>query len=330
MLLLKTKFVLSTALLLFGTGSIAAQKQDMKDWVEFVKPGESMTEYRTVSGTIALTDYRLIGRMKPSKFNQMVLSELQDQLARKKGVGSVLGSLRLTGYGAPAGNYRRNESRSMARAGGLKAFLLESELCVGELNVSWVAEDWDSLRVLIADSRLPLRHAALDIIRTIDVTKGRERQLCSLGGGEFYRAMCEQLCPLVCRIEWTASLMTDRSAGMISLENGKKVLSLYDLYEMAWRFEPGSADFCNAIDICYAHFPGSDVAQLNAAAVALIRGSIPKAKAILENYTTDPRAYNNLSLLYERLGNGEKADLYARLALANGSEAARRRLVKDE
>lgn len=310
-------------LLLWPGIEAVAQGNARIGWVELITPTEAQVVETTYQGVIPLSGSFGENTMKPSKFNSYVMSELRSQLAGKLAVdSSSLASLQLTGYGAPLGNYRRSEYLGTSRVMGLKQELLQSELGRGELNVSWVSEDWDSLLVLVEGSRIPLHIAAADIIRTVEVANGREQQLMMLGGGSFYCRMYEELCPQLCRLEWRAvvrRVVTTTAYGQLPIRGGQKMMSLSDLYELACRFEAGSQDFCTAVDLCERYFPDNDVARLNAAAVALIRGNLGRAAVLLQGYSTDPRAYCNTGVLEMLCGHADQARVYLRMAAANGS-----------
>lgn len=295
--------------------------------VEFITPQTTQSVDLTVRGIIPLADERQILRMKTADFNHTILTELQQQLADGLAVeGTVLSSMSIVGYGAPAGNPQRNEANAAARCLDLKQCLMENGMGSGALSVSWVTEDWDSLLTLIDHSHLVLRYAAADIIRNVEPGEGREQQLMMLGNGSFYKAMQEELCPPLWRMEWTATLRRTTygtAGGVITVDSGRKVLSLSDLYELACRFPKGSDDFCKAVDLCERFFPDNDVARLNAAAAALIRGNLERASTLLKPYESDPRAYNNQGVLCLLLDNRERAAIYLNLASAAGSAAAR-------
>lgn len=310
----------------------SAQQKTSPEWVEFITPQANAVEEYVYEGIIPLSDSRRLDEMKTTKFNHTILAELRKQLSDKlQTEGISLASLQLVGYGAPAGNWKRNETRATARAVDLKAYLLDSEMGSGALNVGWVAEDWDSLLVLIESSNLTLRHAASDIIRNVDVARGRESELKVIGEGSFYRLMHKTLCPQLCRIEWRATLRREggsTASGLLLIDGGRKTLTLGDMYLLAQRFEVGSTDFCNAVDLCERYFPDNDVAKLNAGAVALLRGDYVRAANLLKPYSSDARAYNNIGVLYRQTGFPEKAAVYLKLAAQNGSMAAQRILGK--
>lgn len=322
---------ITLACLLLLPVCVEAQINAQSDWVEFIPPQVTHIQEIHRSGEIPLADSRHIGRMKTKDFNHTILSELRKQLSDELVSDSMtLSSLQLVGFGAPIGNWQRNETRAAARSVDLKAYLMDSEMGSGTLNVSWVTEDWDSLATLIADSRLVFRHAASDIINNVGVVNGRENELRMLGGGSFYKHMQRDLCPQLCRVKWSAVLkrtVTETSSGIMVLNDGHN-LTLSDFYNLACRFEAGSPDFCKVIELCERYYPDNDVARLNAAAAALVKGDLHRAGQLLKPYEADPRAYNNLAVFYKLKGYRDQAKVYLHLASAYGSKAARKMLER--
>lgn len=313
-------------LIVTQTAVVKVSGQARPECVEFITPKTSHTVEYAFGGTIALTDDRQLLRLKSTDFNHAILTELQERFADELKVeGTQLSALSIVGYGAPAGNRQRNETHAAARCLDLKQYLMSSEFGGAALNVSWVTEDWDSLLTLIDHSQLTLRLAASDIIRNVEPAGGREEQLMMLGSGSFYKAMQEELCPQLWRMEWKASLrrtIYDTAGGVITVDKGRKVLSLSDLYELACRFPVGSKEFCTAVDFCLLCYPDNDVARLNAAGAALVRGDLDRAQQLLQPYESDARAYNNLGVLCMLRENKERALIYLNLAAASGSAPA--------
>lgn len=308
-----------------GYAQLAAEP----DWVEFIAPSVSQTIEITRSGIIPMLESHQLNGMKSNKINKLILEEIRAQIEDELlEPGTVVSALRVTGYGTPIGNWSRNQEKSNTMAAKLKNYLAKTDIGCNSLNVGWVTEDWDSLLVLVQHSNLPLAHAAGDIIRSVEASRGREAQLQMLGDGSFYKAMVKEMFPKVSRIEWTAKMTraaSGTSQGVLTIEGSSREVSLSDLYLLACRFPKGSADFCNAIRLCERYYPDNDVAQLNSAAVSLIRGEIEKAAQVLEFYKTDPRAYNNIGVLNQLRGYKEQAKVYYQLASSNGSAVAARR-----
>lgn len=301
--------------------SVFTSPQAVSDWVQILEPTQPQDDGMVVRGFIPLADNREIGSMNTRRFNEAVYRELRNALREKLSVsGTVINTLSLTGYGAPIGNYRQNETRCAARALELKSYILgRGGEAPNSVNVSWVAEDWDSIRSLISNSTIRLRDAALDIIRSVDVASGREAQLRMLGGGSLYSALANNVFPQVCRIEYVATLRREAVGAPISSE---KAISLHSMYETACKFTKGSREFNDLIDLSARLYPNYAEACINAAGVALMRGDLATAASYLKGYETDPRAYNNLGVLHLLQGDTSKAEVYLMMAKAAGVNEA--------
>lgn len=291
------------------------------NWVQILVPGQVPDEGITVSGSIPLADERHIGAMGTRKFNETILEELQKSLATDLQVpGTRLERIAITGYGAPIGNYRQNEVRSNARALELKDYLLTAKGDIpNSISIGWVAEDWDSIQILIQGSQMRLREAALDIIRSVDVASGREAQLKMLDGGTLYSILQQTVFPAVCRLQYTAVLSRKGATTQVI---SSRAVSLMDMFRTAQAFKRGSQEFNDLIDLSARLYPDYAEANVNAAGVALMRGDLQKAAAYLKGLDTDPRAYNNLGVLYMLLGDHSKAEVYLRMAKAQGVREA--------
>lgn len=291
--------------------------QAVPEWIQIIEPTQPMDQGLVVSGIIPLADARKIGAMNTRRFNEAVYRELRNALRDKLSVtGTTINTLSITGYGAPIGNYRQNETRCAARALELKSYILgRGGDAPNSLNVSWVAEDWDSIRSLISNSTVRLRDAALDIIRSVDVSSGREEQLRMLGGGALYSNLTNTVFPQVCRLEYTATLRREAIGSSI---NSERAISLHSMYETACKFTKGSREFNDLIDLSARLYPNYAEACINAAGVALMRGDLNTAASYLKGYETDPRAYNNLGVLHLLQGDTSKAEVYLMMAKAAG------------
>lgn len=66
----------------------------------------------------------------------------------------------MTGYGAPVGNLKKNETNALIRALKLKEYLRENRLSgKALLEVDWIPEDWDSITSLVRGSDMMLKDA---------------------------------------------------------------------------------------------------------------------------------------------------------------------------
>ena len=275
------------------------------DWIQILDPSERKTDEIHFNGKIALADSRHIGSMTTGSFNKTVLDEILKGLnGELQKEGTSIASMTVTGYGAPIGDYRHNETRSAARAYELKRYLMSGKRVLpNQVNVSWITEDWDSITTLIDNSELRFRNAALDIIRNVDVSSGREDQLQMLGGGSLYKNLQDRVFPQVCRLYYEVTLRRENSAGVVP---SSRSVTLGQLYATAQHFQKGSDDFNDLMDLSARLFPASADACINAAGVALLKGDTDKAERYLRGREADPRAYNNIGVMYLLKGDAAK------------------------
>lgn len=293
------------------------------DWVQFLDPSVARNSELTVTGYISLTDSRKLMKLSDSKFNKAIFDELQASLEEQLQVpGTTVKALSIVGYGAPIGNYKKNETRSASRALSLKQYLMRNHTTGADaLTVTWVPEDWDSIYSLVNSSSMKLRVAAMDIIRTVDVTRGREDELKMLGDGAPYSYMKNYIFPEVCRLKYTATLSrraADIATGTLMLRSNPETMTINELYAVALNFKPGSREFNDIIDLSARLFPDNAEANIDAAGVALLRGNVVDADNYLRAWHTDPRAYNNLGVMYMLSGDFAKAEVYLQMAQAAG------------
>lgn len=300
-------------------------------WIQIVDPRNVRIDEVHVVGVIPLADSRQIAQMQPSKFHEAVFSEIyaavQETLGRP---GAMVTTMDVTVYGAPIGNYRKNEQNALTRATELKHYLMgdyDKEGAPSSVNVQWVAEDWDSIATLIERSDIRFRNAALDIIKNVSVGAGREHQLQIIGNGSLYSQLREEVFPRVCRLEYDLVLRIPVEGLSVS----PREASLEQLFVTAMRFSKESTEFCDLMDISERVYPMSTVAAINAAATALIRGNLSRAEHCLKGLQTLPYAYNNIGVFYMLKGDREKALVYLKMAEAQGVPEAKRVLaVLDE
>ena len=278
-------------------------------WIAFLPlSATAPVSEKTVSGVIALSGAKGLAGLKDKDFCEAIEREVKARLAAH---GAEIASLSLHGYGAPTGNYRRNEQRSAERAQLLKEHLIASKIA-GMLSVTWTAEDWPRIIQLAqSDNTLTLRSAALDVMQNVDITSGREDQLRMLASGQTYSQLAERVFPQVQRIEYTATLQH-------RMVNGSEPAELQSLYKTATALRRGSSEFNDLVDVAARLYPDNAVAAINAAGVALTKGDLDKAERYLAPWQTDARAYQNLGVLSMLRGDVTKAEVYLKMAEAQG------------
>lgn len=299
--------------------------------VNIVSPAPEDDTLSTLKGSIPFDDGKNLDRLSTDKQNYEIYYRLRDAVrSLQQQNGTSVTRLRLTGYGSPVGNLHKNEKDVSMRALSLKNYLRENRVAgKTPLEVTWVAEDWDSIRSLVQASDMSLREAVTDIINTVDITKGRERMLQDLGDGIPYKYLLDHVFPRVKRLEYAISytrhgLNTAESRRLF--ETGSHSLKLSEFFAVALSYPKGSTEYNDALDLAARLFPESPEAAINAASVALARKDTKRARTYLEPYATLPAAYNNMGILYLLEGNRDKAEVYLQMAAAAGVDEAKQAL----
>ena len=306
-------------------------------WVNFIEPAPGKDTLHAVTGSIPYfgkgkqeKGEKTLGELSESKQNLEIYHRLRNALQNiRREEGTELLKVKVTGYGAPAGNLKKNEMNALARSLNLKAYLRENRLATGiPLEVTWIPEDWDSIAALTRQSGMMFREAALDLIGSVDMDKGRERMLMKLADGKPYRYLAEKIFPEVMRvdyrIEYTRQQPDAAESLRMSRAGERQTLRLNELFAVAGSYPKGSTEYNDVLDLTARLFPDSPEANINAAAVALTKGETAKARRYLERFATMPIAYNNMGILCLQEGKRDKAEVYLTMAAAAGIEQADR------
>ena len=173
--------------------------------VQFIQPQGADIDKFHRCGEIQFLGNKSLTKLGGRKFNRTVFNAIaSDIITELQRYGTSLVGISINGFGAPMGNYRRNESKSIERSLDLKNYLMKQKLTNrNDLTVGWLAEDWDSISSLVAGSGMHLRDAVVDIIRNVDVVNGREHEIQSLNHGMPYAYMKRFIFPKVYRIKYT-------------------------------------------------------------------------------------------------------------------------------
>lgn len=119
-------------------------------WVNFIEPAPGKDTLHAVTGSIPYfgkgkqeKGEKTLGELSESKQNLEIYHRLRNALQNiRREEGTELLKVKVTGYGAPAGNLKKNEMNALARSLNLKAYLRENRLATGiPLEVTWIPED---------------------------------------------------------------------------------------------------------------------------------------------------------------------------------------------
>ena len=241
----------------------------------------------------------------------------------------------IEGFASPEGPLKLNEQLSKSRAEALKTYLSTHEQIPAKLyNISFGGENWEGLVKALEASNMKEKTEFLNIIRNTSDIARRKEEIKRVGGGIPYREMLKDLYPALrkvnCRIDYTiANFKVDEGKEIIKTQ--PQYLSLNEMYLVANAYPKGSDDFIKVFDIAVRMYPDDEVANLNAAAVALSKKDLPDARKYLDKSNKQTAEYaNNNGIYYLLSGNQEQAIVEFTKAAQNGNEAARHNLGKIE
>ena len=210
----------------------------------------------------------------------------------------------IEGFASPEGPLKLNEQLSKSRAEALKKYLSVHEQIPANLyNVSFGGENWEGLVKALEASNTKEKTEFLNIIRnTSDIA----------------------------RIDYTiANFKVDEGKEIIKTQ--PQYLSLNEMYLVANSYPKGGDDFIKVFDIAVRMYPDDEVANLNAAAVALSKKDLPDARKYLDKSNKQTAEYaNNNGIYYLLSGNKDQAIVEFTKAARNGNEAARYNLEEIE
>ena len=147
-----------------------------------------------------------------------------------------------------------------------------------------------------------------------------------VGGGTPYRTMLKEIYPglrkVNCKIDYTV-VNFDVEQGRIVIKTNPKYLSLNEMYQVANSYPKGSDDFVNVFDVAVRIYPDDEVANLNAAAVALTKKDLKTAVKFMEKANKQTAEYINNSGVYDFLNGNINQSIAAFTQAAHmGNDAA--------
>ena len=236
--------------------------------------------------------------------NKNELDKIENSLAYiSEEPTAVITGISIKAYASPEGTYEQNKQLSKSRAKALLDYIRQKYSLPKNISIfsEGYGEDWDRLVELIQqDPKVENRNQVLQIIKTVGIFDGREKQLMDLNGGRPYRYMLENLFPLLRRsdyqIEYAVPEFSSEKAEQM-LETKPNMLSLDEMYGIANTRERGSAAFNQVFKIAGKTYPDDLIACINASTIAIWEKDYATAKQYIEKWSNEPMAWNNLGIV---------------------------------
>ena len=297
----------------------------------FITPDVEATKMRQEYGSAYLEF--LVGRYEilPGFSNNLSeLQRIQNDLQQVfDDADATITGITITGHASPEGTYASNLTLSQNRAFALKEYVRQRYNLDDRLfRVAGAGEDWTTLAKLVEEAyMLPEKQRVLDIINSGADFDVRESRLKALAGGVPYNQIKNEIYPKLRRSDYVLNY----TVVPFTLEKGKEVLrsrpsnlSLNEMFLIANTYSAGSDSFNEVFEIAARIFPDSDIANINAAASALERGSANIAAEYLSRVKDRDAAYwNNLGYMQWLQGNKDQAaESFERAGVRGAANAA--------
>ena len=324
-----------------GTEALAVTSDELEPEVEntpveepvvwefaYIKPQPEAVKQRAEEGTARL-NFEVNKYDIRSDFgnNAAELKKIRETIDLVKNDSDVsLTGIYLHGYASPDGPYAHNAELAKNRTSALEKYL---ENYYGELNNSLFTmdstpEDWKGFREFADTCGFSGRWDVLNIIDS-DMTPDEKDWTLMMRYTTFYKNVVLPVAyPSLRRTDYKVTY----DVRNFSLEEARRIirerpqkLSLNEMYLVANSYEEGSDDFNRVFDIAVRMFPESEIANVNAACVALENGNMKDAAMFLANAGDSPEAKNARGIFAAM--NGDKEAALELFSQASSLEAAR-------
>lgn len=239
-------------------------------------------------------------------------------------------SISIHGYASPEGAYDLNESLARGRTEALKNYVEKLyNFAPGIITTACTAENWEGLRQWLDNNTLTDGDAILAIMNRQDLTPDAREWKIKSEYPVAYAYLKENVYPSLrrsdYRIEYTVRDFTDTDEIIRMAATHPQHLSLAEFFNAAHSVPQGSDIYNNLYETAARMFPGSEIANLNAANAAMQRGDLTGAAAYLAKAGDGPEAIYARGNLEALRGNYTAAnDLFrqaARLKVADAPAA---------
>lgn len=255
-----------------------------KPEVVFVSPRVEAMKSRELSGTAyinfpvsrteILPDY-LNNTAELSKINATIDSVKLDKDIQVTAVS-------IKGYASPEGSYMQNDRLARLRTEALKAYIsARYDFSPSQISMSYEAEDWDGLRAYVATSTLSGKNGILAIIDDTSLQADEKENKMKKNYPEDYAFLLAKCYPALrhtdYRIEYVIRSFSQPDEILRMAKTQPQKLSLQEFFLAANGYSAGSEEFNDLFELAVRMYPSDEIANLNAANVAMIRGDLKRA-----------------------------------------------------
>ena len=238
-------------------------------------------------------------------------------------------ALSIKGYASPEGPWNNNVRLAKGRTAALKDYVEQLySFKPGFITTSYDPEDWGGLRTYVENSAITNREGILSIIDSSLEPDAKDAKIKSTYPQQ-YAFLLAEVYPALrhsdYRIEYNIRSYTDVNEILTLVKTRPQNLSLQEFFLAAQSVEPGTPIYNDIFETAVRMYPDSEVANLNAANVAMAREDYAKAERYITKAGDTPEAIYSGGILAALRGDYAKArELFqaaARLKVADAPAA---------
>lgn len=201
----------------------------------------------------------------------------------------------IKGFASPDGSYAGNERLAQKRTEALMAHVQKLyDFPKHLLHTDYEAEDWKGLRSWVSASDLANKAAILALIDTENMDLDKKEYKIRVSYPSDYQYLKKEVYPALRHSDYAVAY-TVRS--YTNVEEAKRVmktrpgnLSQYEFYKVAETYQQGSDEYNNVFSTMARVYPEEEIANLNAANVAMNQGELKSARTYLLKAGHSPKA----------------------------------------
>ncbi len=211
----------------------------------------------------------------------------------------------IVGYASPEGGAEYNLDLSRRRAASVKKYFTELYPEMANFSSTGRGDNWEGLKKALQSSSYGDKEGLLRLVENKD-KEGLKRHP---DYADLIRDVYPPLRLSTLAITYSPRHVTPEEAKKLLFTHPKD-LSLYECYEAVEALAMEGRDRLELHKLVLKGHPEDPIARINFSSVALAKGKTDEAYSALKDLKNDPRAANNLGLVYALRGDYESARTY--------------------
>ncbi len=261
--------------------------------------------------------------------NPQELAKIRTMIDELKSDPSVeVKSLDIVGYASPEGSLANNKRLSEGRAMALRDYLgSRYDFRRNQYQTIFGGENWDGLVKALEAGDMDYKEEVLAIIDNYPLETERKAKLKQLQSGMPYQYLLRNVYPrlrvAVCKVNFNVKNFDVEEAKEV-IKTRPQNLSLNEMFMVANSYPAGSQEFVDVFEVAVRMYPENEIANMNAAAAAILRKDLVAAERYLNKVDSkEPEYINSRGVVALLKGDYKQAEKYLKAAAGSGLEAAK-------